>query len=51
MHAWPACDDRGVIAMVSLSRLQKALTEGMTAEALSEILTPVTFRMCTQTIR
>jgi CIC family chloride channel protein len=38
MHAWPACDERGVIAMVSLSCLQKALTAGMTAETLGEIL-------------
>ena len=43
MHAWPACDDRGVIAMVSLSRLQKALTEGMTARSLGEILGPGEF--------
>jgi len=27
-HAWPACDERGVIAMVGLSHLQTALTEG-----------------------
>jgi CIC family chloride channel protein len=37
-HAWPACDDRGVIAMVSLGHLQKALTEGATDQSLVEIL-------------
>jgi CIC family chloride channel protein len=37
-HAWPACDDRGVIAMVSLGHLQKALTEGATSQSLGEIL-------------
>jgi CIC family chloride channel protein len=37
-HAWPACDDRGVIAMVSLGHLQKALTEGATDQSLGEIL-------------
>jgi chloride channel protein, CIC family len=38
LHAWPAVDDRGVIAMVSLGQLQKALTEGATEKPLSEIL-------------
>ena len=28
LHAWPVFDESGVIGMVSLSRLQKALTEG-----------------------
>ena len=36
-HAWPACDDTGVIAMVSLGTLQKALTDGVTEKPLSEI--------------
>ena len=38
LHAWPAVDDRGVIAMVSLGHLQKALTEGATDNRLGEIL-------------
>jgi CIC family chloride channel protein len=37
-HAWPACDERGVIGIVSLSRLQEALTEGPTARPLAELL-------------
>jgi CIC family chloride channel protein len=37
-HVWPVVDERGVVAMVSLSRLQKALTEGATQQPLSEIL-------------
>jgi CBS domain-containing protein len=37
LHAWPV-DESGVIGMVSLSRLQKALTEGATTKRLSEIL-------------
>lgn len=43
MHAWPACDDRGITAMVSLSRLQKALTDGLTTNTLSDILEPGEF--------
>jgi CIC family chloride channel protein len=38
LHAWPIVDETGVIGMVSLSRLQKALTEGATEEPLSDIL-------------
>jgi chloride channel protein, CIC family len=38
LHAWPACDERGVIGMVSLSRLQQALTDGATEQALGELL-------------
>src|ERR1700722_15541827 len=38
LHAWPVVDERGVIAMVSLSSLQKALTEGATQQPLSAIL-------------
>ena len=38
LHAWPAVNDSGVIAMVSLGQLQKALTEGATEKSLSEIL-------------
>ncbi len=30
LHAWPVVDESGVIGMVSLSRLQRALTEGAT---------------------
>jgi chloride channel protein, CIC family len=39
LHAWPVCDESGVIGMVSLSRLQQALTEGATEQPLAEILT------------
>src|SRR6202140_5406084 len=38
LHAWPVCDESGVIAIASLSRLQKALTEGATQQPLSGIL-------------
>jgi chloride channel protein, CIC family len=38
LHAWPAVDESGVIGMVSLSRLQKALTEGTTEQPLRAIL-------------
>jgi CIC family chloride channel protein len=38
LHAWPVVDESGVIGMVSLSRLQKALTKGATEKPLSEIL-------------
>ena len=38
LRAWPACDDGAVVGMVSLSQLQKALTDGATAQPLSEIL-------------
>jgi CIC family chloride channel protein len=37
-HAWPVVDESGVVGMVSLSRLQKALTEGATQQPLSAIL-------------
>jgi CIC family chloride channel protein len=37
-HAWPVADESGVIAMVSLGRLQRALTEGATQQPLGEIL-------------
>ena len=42
-HAWPVVDESGVIGMLSLSRLQKALTEGATQQPLSAILTPGEF--------
>ena len=38
LHAWPIVDQSGVIGMISLSRLQKALTEGETEKPLSDIL-------------
>jgi CIC family chloride channel protein len=37
-HAWPVVDESGVIGMVSLSRLQRALTEGATQQPLSAML-------------
>jgi CIC family chloride channel protein len=40
LHAWPVVDESGVIGMVSLSRLQRALTGGATQQALSAILEP-----------
>jgi chloride channel protein, CIC family len=42
-HTWLVCDETGVIAMVSLGRLQKALTEGATEQPLSEILKETEF--------
>jgi chloride channel protein, CIC family len=38
LHAWPIVDQSGVIGMISLSRLQKVLTEGETEKPLSDIL-------------
>src|ERR1700730_17379716 len=38
LHAWPVIDESGVVGMVSLSRLQKALTEGATQQPLRAIL-------------
>jgi CIC family chloride channel protein len=38
LHAWPVVDESGVVGMVSLSRLQKALTEDATQQPLSAIL-------------
>ena len=38
LHAWPVADESGVIGTVSLSRLQKTLTEGAAKKPLSEIL-------------
>jgi CIC family chloride channel protein len=37
-HAWPVVDESGVIGMVSLNKLQKALTEDATQQPLSAIL-------------
>jgi chloride channel protein, CIC family len=38
MHGWPVVDERGLIGMVSLCRLQGALTSRETEKTLSEIL-------------
>ncbi|HEY8714785.1 MAG TPA: chloride channel protein [Candidatus Acidoferrum sp.] len=38
VHAWPACDESGVVGMITLSRLQIALTEGATEQRVTEIL-------------
>jgi len=43
LHAWPVVDGSGVIGIVSLSRLQKALTEGAPQQPLSAILAPGEF--------
>src|SRR6202163_2398976 len=43
LHAWPVCDESSVIAMASLSKLQKALTERATQQPLNEILKPDEF--------
>jgi CIC family chloride channel protein len=38
LHAWPVVDESGVVGMVNLSRLQNALTEGVTEQPLSAII-------------
>jgi CIC family chloride channel protein len=43
LHAWPVVDESGVIGMVSLSRLQKTLTEGATQQPLTALLEPGEF--------
>jgi chloride channel protein, CIC family len=42
-HAWPVIGDGGAVAMASLSRLQRALTEGETEKRLNEIFTDIEF--------
>ena len=37
LHAWPAVNDNGVIAMVSLGQLQKALNGGRDSEFYERI--------------
>jgi chloride channel protein, CIC family len=38
LHSWPVVDESGVVGMVNLSRLQNALTEGVTEQPLSALL-------------
>ena len=37
-HAWPVCDERGVIGVISLQGLQRANSEGLAKKRLSEIV-------------
>ena len=37
-HAWPVCDERGVIGVISLKNLQRANSEGSGEKQLSDIL-------------
>ena len=37
-HAWPICDERGVIGVISLQSLQRANSEGAAMKRLSEIV-------------
>ncbi|MDP9146274.1 MAG: chloride channel protein [Acidobacteriota bacterium] len=43
LHSWPVCVDGQVVGVVSMTKLQKALTDGMTAQPLSEIVGPGEF--------
>ena len=36
-HAWPVCDERGVIGVVSLQTLQRANSDGLAQKRLTEI--------------
>jgi CIC family chloride channel protein len=38
LHAWPVVDEGGVVGMVNLSRLQNALTEGVTGQPLGALI-------------
>jgi CIC family chloride channel protein len=38
LHAWPVCDEPGVIGVISLQGLQRANTEGFSKKQLSEIV-------------
>jgi CIC family chloride channel protein len=38
LHAWPVCDERGVIGVISLQSLQRANSDGLAKERLSEIV-------------
>jgi CIC family chloride channel protein len=35
-HAWPVCDERGVIGVISLQGLQRANSDGLAEKRLSE---------------
>src|SRR5437879_3581149 len=37
-HAWPICDERGVIGVISLQGLQRANSDGLAKKPLSEIV-------------
>jgi CIC family chloride channel protein len=38
LHAWPVCDERGVIGVVSLQGLQRANSDGLAKKRLAEIV-------------
>jgi CIC family chloride channel protein len=42
-HAWPVCDERGVIGVISLQNLNRAITDGLAQKRLSEIVDPGEF--------
>jgi chloride channel protein, CIC family len=37
-HAWPVCDERGVIGVISLQSLQRANRDGLGSKRLSEVV-------------
>jgi chloride channel protein, CIC family len=43
LHAWPVCNERGVIGVVSLQSLQRASSDGLAGKRLSEIVDPEEF--------
>ena len=38
LHAWPVCDERGVIGVISLQDLQRASSDGLAKKRLAEIV-------------
>src|SRR5258708_11702021 len=42
-QAWPVCDSRGVIGVVSLQRLTQAADEGLSGKSLSELVNASNF--------
>jgi CIC family chloride channel protein len=42
-HAWPVCDERGVIGVISLPSLQRANSDGLGSKRLSEFVDPDNF--------
>jgi CIC family chloride channel protein len=43
IHAWPVCDERGVIGVISLQGLQRANSAGLARKRLAEIIDPGEF--------
>jgi CIC family chloride channel protein len=42
-HAWPVCDERGVIGVIGLHNLQRANNDGSATKRLSEFVDPDNF--------